>query len=67
MDNYEYFVNLFRGMQNNFDETLGQMLELYDNPEKRDKMRNDAYEFYKLHQDASYTFKDIMENIKNVI
>ena len=53
--------------ENNFDETLGQMLELYDNPEKRDKMRNDAYEFYKLHQDASHTFTDIMENIKNVI
>lgn len=53
--------------ENNFDETFDQMLELYNNHEKRNKMRNDAYMFYKLHQDASYTFKDIMENIKNVI
>jgi hypothetical protein len=30
-------------------------------------MRKAAFEFYKLHQDASYTFNDIMENIKNVI
>jgi|TARA_R110002167_G_C12694674_1_gene652775 hypothetical protein len=52
--------------EHNFDETLNQMLEL-DDPKKRDKMRNDAFEFYKLHQDASYTFKEIMENIKNVI
>lgn len=52
--------------EHNFDETLNQMLEL-DDPKKRDQMRNDAFEFYKLHQDASYTFNDIMENIKNVI
>ena len=52
--------------EHNFDETLNQMLEL-DDPKKRDQMRNDAFEFYKLHQDASYTFKEIMENIKNVI
>jgi peptidyl-prolyl cis-trans isomerase D len=50
----------------NLDEVNAQILEL-DNPKKRDKMRNDAFEFYKLHQDASYTFKEIMENIKNVI
>lgn len=51
--------------ENNFDETLNQMLSLYDNPEKREKMRNEAFEFYKLHQDADYTFKDIMESIEN--
>jgi len=50
----------------NLDEVNAQILEL-DNPKKRDQMRNNAFEFYKLHQDASYTFKEIMENIKNVI
>lgn len=53
--------------EHNFDSTFNAILDLFDHPEKRQKMRNDAYEFYKLHQDASYTFKDIMENIENVI
>lgn len=50
----------------NFDEVIAQILEL-DNPKKRDQMRNNAFEFYKLHQDASHTFKELMENIQNVI
>ena len=50
--------------ENNLDETLNQMLSIYNNPKKREKMRNDAFDFYKLHQDADYTFKDIMEGIE---
>ena len=53
--------------ENNFDETLNQMLDIMSSKEKRKQMRNDAFEFYKLHQDADYTFSDIMENIKNAI
>jgi len=53
--------------EHNFDSTFNMILDLFDHPEKRQKMRNDAYEFYKLHQDASYTFKELMENIQNVI
>ena len=50
--------------ENNFDETLNQMLDLRESPDKRNNMRNQAYEFYKLHQDADYTFADIMNNIE---
>jgi hypothetical protein len=53
--------------EHNFDETLTTILKIRDNPLLREEMRNNAFEFYKLHQDASYTFKDIMENIENVI
>lgn len=53
--------------ENNFDETLNQMLDLRESPEKRNAMRNQAYEFYKLHQDADYTFAEIMKNIENKI
>ena len=42
-----------------------KILDLFDNPQKRNKMRNQAYEFYKLHQDADYTFGELMEKIKN--
>ena len=50
----------------NFDEAFAQILELKD-PKKRDQMRNDAFEFYKLHQDASHTFTELMEHIKKEI
>ena len=53
--------------ENDFDGTLNQMMDIIDNKEKREQMRNDAFEFYKLHQDASHTFKHIMESTENVI
>ena len=49
--------------KNNLEETLDQTLEVINNPAKRKKMRDDAFEFYKLHQDADHTFKELMENI----
>jgi len=53
--------------EHDFDETLTTILNVGNSPSLREEMRNNAFEFYKLHQDASYTFKDIMENIENVI
>ena len=51
--------------ENNLDETFEQIIDLFDNPQKRNQMRNQAYEFYKLHQDADYTFGELMEKIDN--
>jgi hypothetical protein len=53
--------------ENNLEETFAQVLDLFDHPEKRNRMRNQAYEFYKLHQDADYTFKELMNNIEKEI
>tara|TARA_R110002050_G_scaffold32017_1_gene82431 strand:+ start:39 stop:1250 length:1212 start_codon:yes stop_codon:yes gene_type:complete len=53
--------------ENDMDETFSQILDIYDNPGKRWPMRKEAYEFYKLHQDADYTFAEIMKNIENKI
>lgn len=51
--------------ENNFDAAFKQFLEINNDPKKREIMRNQAFEFYKLHQDADYTFKELMNNIKN--
>jgi hypothetical protein len=49
--------------ENNLEENLNQMLEIDNDTALREKMRNEAYSFYKSHQDASYTFNDMMVSI----
>lgn len=46
------------------DETLDMMRKLSADQVMRDEYREMAYEFYKDHQDASATFNDLMNTIK---
>ena len=52
-------------------ENMGPAFEqiefLSKNPTARDDMREQAYEFYKHHQDAEHTFKEMMDKIEERI
>jgi len=49
--------------ENNLENAWNQMREVGLCHMTRNKMRNDAYEFYRQHQDASHTFKELTNKI----
>lgn len=51
----------------NMQPALDLVNKLSKDPVMRDEYRNMAFEFYKLHQDASYTFAEMMDLIKKNI
>lgn len=44
-------------------ECIELIKELNSKPKMREEWRNNAYEFYKLHQDAMYTFPELLNHI----
>jgi len=50
--------------EENMAETLETIKALEKDPGMREEWRNNAFEFYKLHQDAEYTFAEMMKRIK---
>lgn len=53
--------------EENMEPALELIQKLSADPLLRAKYREDAYEFYKLHQDASYTFKEMFEHMQTVM
>lgn len=51
----------------NKDEVIQQVKMLSSNAALRDQWREGAFEFYKQHQDAEFTFEDMMKTIKENI
>lgn len=53
------------------DDNMESAIELVNELAKDTKLRSEwreaAYEFYKLHQDSSYVFKEMMDNIESEI
>ena len=50
--------------QNNMNECLDKINQLSRDNAMRNEYREMAYEFYKLHQDSSYVFNQMMEKIQ---
>jgi len=50
--------------EGNQDQVIEQVKKLTADAALRDEWREGAFEFYKQHQDAEYTFTDLMNSIK---
>jgi len=53
--------------EDNLNETFDMILKLQLRRDLFEEYRNNAFEFYKLHQDANYTFSEMMERINEAI